>query len=253
MEKHQGIRVLDRAFDILEALAAEAELTLGEISVRTGLALATAYRSVQTMVSRGYIDQDARTGKYRLGMQIVRLSGQAVSRIDVIRVATPHLQDLSKRTGLNVNLSIFDNGKALCLVNIETMQDFMMGIKVGQRLPIHAGALSKVILANLPPEQIPALLGNLEPFTPHTIANKDTLQQELDTIRSRGYAVSNGELAVGVSALAAPLFDHGNRAVAGISLSGPKSDFSEENTGRFIEELLAAASQISRELGYRSL
>jgi IclR family KDG regulon transcriptional repressor len=253
MNNNQRLRVLERAFDILEAVAADAEITLGEISKRTGLALATAYRSVQTMMARGYIDQDIRTGKYRLGMQLVRLSGQAVSRMDVIRVATPYLQDLSKRTGQNVNLSIYDNGKALCLINMETLQDFMMGIKVGQRLPIHAGALSKVILANLPPEQIPTLLAHLEPITSHTISHKETLLQELETIRRRGYAVSMGELAIGVAAVAAPLFDYGNRAVAGISLSGPKSDYSEDKIDLYIQELLAAARQISRELGFMNL
>ncbi|MCK9912790.1 helix-turn-helix domain-containing protein, partial [Microbacteriaceae bacterium K1510] len=79
------IRVLERAFDILDPLSSEAELNLGEIAERTGLPLTTVYRSVQTMVARGYLDHDSKTGKYRLGMQIVRLSGHVVSLIGVIR------------------------------------------------------------------------------------------------------------------------------------------------------------------------
>lgn len=250
MEKGQSIRVLERAFDILEVLTSDTELSLVEIVERTGLPLATVHRSIQTMLSRGYIGQDLKSGKYYLGMQIIRLSGYAINRIDLIRIATPHLQDISRSTGLNANLSIYDQGKALCLINIESAAEFMLGIKVGQRLPIYAGALSKVILAHLSPELSPSLLTNLNSYTPLTIASREALERELDTIRTQGFAVSQGELAIGVGAVAAPIFDYRGRPVAGIALSGPDVVFSPEQKNELIHRLLETSERISREMGY---
>lgn len=253
MDNSQKVRAVERAFDIIESFTfRDSELTLVEISERTGLALATVHRSIQTMIKRGYIEQDPISGKFRLGMQFVRVGGIVIQRIDVVRIATPYLQELSKRTEQNVNMSIYDGGEALCLVNIESFHNFQYGIKVGQRLPIYAGALSKVILAHLSEQEIGRLLSEkLESFTPQTIAEEDTLWEELKSIRRRGYAHSGGELALGAAALAAPVFNYENKLVAGIAISGPEHFYTTEKVGGFITELLSTAAAISRELGYQ--
>jgi IclR family transcriptional regulator, KDG regulon repressor len=247
-----NVRVLERAFDIIECFTEkDFELSLVQISERANLPLATTHRSIHTMMDRGYIDQNPKTGKYRLGMHFVRLSGLVIGRLDIIRIATPYLEDLSQRTGQNVNLSIYDQSKALCLVNIESFHNFLMGIKVGQRLPIYAGALSKVILAHLPDEVISqALSDDLAIFTPHTITHKESLLQELNNIKQKGYATSKSELATGAGAIAAPIFDYSSQSVAGISISGPEHHYTNPHSNEFLTEILLTAQLISKELGY---
>ncbi len=255
MEGSSTVRAVDRAFDVIETFTfKEPELTLQEISQRTGLALATTHRSIQTMIKRGYIEQDPISGKFRLGMQFVKLGGIVIQRIDLTRIATPFLQELSKKTEQNVNMSIYDKGEALCLVNIESFHNFQFGIKVGQRLPIYAGALSKVIMAHLPNQELAILLSNkLESFTPYTISQEMTLRAELEEIRRNGVARSGGELALGAAAIAAPVYNYENKMVAGIAISGPEHYFTGEQTEAFTSELLATAAVISKELGFNQV
>ncbi|WML48456.1 IclR family transcriptional regulator [Neobacillus sp. PS3-34] len=221
-EKSQNIRVLERVFDIIEAFTLDSsELTLTEISEKTSLSLATIHRFIQTMLARGYIEQDPISNKYKLSKQFVRLGGIVVSCIDLVQTAIPYLQELSNKTSQNCNLSVYDQGKVLCLINIESFKSYFMGIKVGQSLPVYGGALSKVILAHLPSDLISNLISDdLPTFTPQTISHRDLLLKELAKIREQGYAESRGELTIGEAAIAAPIYDYSNAVVAGISISG---------------------------------
>lgn len=253
MENKAKTRSIDRALDIIETFTnRDPELTLVEISKRTGLALATAHRAIQTLIARGYIEQDPVNGKYRLGMEFVRVGGIVIQRMDLVKIATPFLRELSHKTEQHANLSIYDRGEALCLINVESFHSFRQGIQVGQRLPIYAGALSKVILAHLPIEKIKSIISdNLVSYTPRTIAQKEALLEELMSIRQKGYAESRGELALGAAALAAPVRNYENKVVAGIAVSGPEHFYSGKNMGFFLGELLYTAADISRELGYK--
>ncbi|MDR6123117.1 IclR family KDG regulon transcriptional repressor [Bacillus sp. SLBN-46] len=250
-EKNQNIRALERAFDIIEAFTLEySELTLTEISSRTSLSLATIHRFIQTMMARGYIEQDPISSRYKLSKQFVRLGGIVVRGLDLVQTAMPYLQELSNNTSQNCNLSVYDQGKVLCLINIESFKSFFMGIKVGQSLPVYGGALSKVILAHLPTDLISSLISHdLPSFTPQTISHRDLLINELEKIRHQGYAESRGELTIGEAAIAAPIYDYSNEVVAGISLSGPEHHYVEEKQIEFKRLLLETASRISEQLG----
>ncbi len=247
----QKVRVLERAFDIIESFTVdESELTLMEISEKTTLSLATIHRSIQTMMARGYIEQDPISGKYRLSMQFLRLGGLVVGSIDLVQTAMPYLQELSKKTSQNCNLSIYDQGKVLCLINIDSFKSYFMGIKVGQRLPIYGGALSKVILAHLPLDTVSNLISDdLPSFTPQTISHKESLLKELEIIREQGFSESRGELTIGEAAIAAPIYDFKNEVVAGISVSGPEHHYIENKQLEFRKELIRTANLISVVLG----
>ena len=250
-EKNHNIRALERAFDIIEAFSLDdSDLTLTEISTKTSLSLATIHRFIQTMLVRGYVEQDPISSKYKLSKQFVRLGGIVVRGLDLVQTAMPYLQELSNKTSQNCNLSVYDQGKVLCLINIESFNSYFMGIKVGQSLPVYGGALSKVILAHLPTELITNLISDdLPSYTPQTISHRDLLLNELEKIRQQGFAESRGELTIGEAAIAAPIYDYSNGVVAGISLSGPEHHYVEEKQIEFRNQLLQTATLISRQLG----
>lgn len=251
--KENKVRAIERAFDIIECFTyKEQELTLVEITKKTNLALATVHRNIQTLLSRGYLEQDKVSGKYRLGIQFVRISGIVIQGFDLIQKATPHLHQLSKETELNINLSIYDAQGALCLVNLESFHNFGFEIKVGQKMPIYAGALSKVLLAYLPDEEIESLTSDLKTYTPLTISQKEELIRDLKEIRKVGISKSEGELALGAIAYAAPVFNFENRMVAGISITGPKQFFTDSKKKKSKNDLLHTAEEISRDLGYEN-
>jgi len=251
--KSSSIRSIDRAFDIIESFTfKEPLLSLVEIADKTGLPLATVHRILNTIMERGYIEKDKKTGRYKLGMEFIRVGGIVVHSIDLVCVATPFLEELAKTTELNVNLSVYDRGKALCLINIESFHKFGYEIKVGQKLPIYAGALSKVIFAHLSDEEIMQIISqDLELFTPETISKKEELLRELTTIKENGYSFSKGELSLGVKAFGHPVFNYENNLIGGIAISGPEFFVKEEKESELIQDLKKAATLISGELGYK--
>ncbi|MFD1019837.1 IclR family transcriptional regulator [Thalassobacillus hwangdonensis] len=251
MSKEVTIRSVDRALTIIESFThKDSELTLKQISIKTGIALTTVHRIMQTLLAKGFIELDQESGKYRLGVKFVRLGGIVIKRTDIVNNSYPWLKKLAQETELNVNLSVYDNQEALCLINIESFHHFGFEIKVGQRMPIYAGALSKAILAYLPEEELNSLSNEFEAVTPLTISQKTQLQEEIQQIRTHGYAQSHGELALGAIAYAAPIFNHEGQIAAGIAISGPINFLPEHKRQQYIDALLRASSQISQEMGY---
>ncbi|WP_226682957.1 IclR family transcriptional regulator [Sutcliffiella horikoshii] len=249
-----GVRAVDRALDIIETFSLrERELTLVDISKKTGLPLTTVHRNVQSLLQRGYLEQDEISGKFRPGMQFVRVAGILIQGLDLVQKASPYLHRLAKKTEMNVNLSIYDDGEALCLVNIESFHNFGFEIKVGQKLPIYAGALSKLILAYLPEREFDRLSDTFKTFTPITISQRQELKNDIESIRQHGYAKSEGELQLGAVAYAAPVFNYEGKLEAGIAITGPEHFFSEEKRQTYLKTLLLAAEEISRDLGYKKV
>lgn len=252
VKSKEGVRAVERAFEIIETFTMrEPEQTLVGISKKTGLPLTTVHRNVQTLLQKGYLEQDEATGKLRLGMQFVRIGGMIIQGFDLVQKATPHLQRLSKATEMNVNLSVYGDEQALCLVNIESFHHFGHEIKVGQKLPIYAGALSKVILAYLPEREFNHLSDTFQTFTPITISQREELKQDLESIREHGYAKSEGELQLGAVAYAAPIFNYEGKLEAGIAITGPEHFFQEKKRPLYVKQLLQTAEDISKDMGFK--
>lgn len=252
-ESRKGIRSVERALEIIETFSMrEREQTLVEISKKTGLPLTTVHRNVQTLMKKGYLEQDEISGKFRPGMQFLRIGGIIIQGFDLVQKATPHLQRLAKATELNVNLSVYEGGEGLCLVNIESFHNFGYEIKVGQKIPIYAGALSKLILAYLPEKEFESLSDTFQTFTPITISQREELKKSLEAIRVQGYAKSEGELQIGAVAYAAPIFNYDGKLEAGIAITGPEHFFTTEEKRSFYKKaILQTAEEISNDMGYR--
>jgi len=124
---------------------------------------------------------------------------------------------------------------------------------VGGRNPLHSTAIGKALLA-LGPEQLvePYLQGSLEVKTPNTIADPQRLLVEFENIRQRGYSVDDVENEDGVRCVAAPGRDHTGLTVAAISVSAPAYRFELEDLPRLAPQVIAAAQELSRRIGFRS-
>src|ERR687894_393195 len=107
--RRESVQSLDRAFDLLEALAAGGELGVTELAHRTALVPSTVHRLLATLAKRGYVAQSADSGRYRLGYKVAEIAGgleQGLARLRA--VARPHLERISARTGESVNLGFLD-------------------------------------------------------------------------------------------------------------------------------------------------
>jgi DNA-binding IclR family transcriptional regulator len=122
----------------------------------------------------------------------------------------------------------------------------------GSRLPINATAVGKAILSGQPDNEMLAIIGavNFVRFTANTLCNKEKLLEYINKVRESGYAEDFEELEIGLTCVAAPIFNHTGKALAAISVSGPTTRMNEETRRTVGGELVVITQQISRKLGY---
>jgi DNA-binding IclR family transcriptional regulator len=119
-------------------------------------------------------------------------------------------------------------------------------------MPYYASASGKVMLAFMPLQQQKAIVKStaMERLTPNTTTDPKVLFQELEVIKKRGYAVSEGERVEGVSCVAAPIFEPAGKVIGGITISGPMMRFSEQKIKEYAKLLMRVTGQLSASMGY---
>jgi DNA-binding IclR family transcriptional regulator len=247
------IQAVDRALRILDLFDEHrTELKITEISRRTGLHKSTVHSLLKTLQAHGYIDQNADSGKYRLGLKLVERGNLVLHSLDVRTVARGHLLDLSRKTGLTVHLVILDGKEGVYIDKVEGTSGIVMYSRIGRRVPIHSSAVGKVLVAFQSEEGIRNILDGYEfvPHTPNTITDERTYRVELEKVRSLGYAIDNQENEPGVQCVAVPVRDHLGQVAAAISMSSPIAGIQEERLESMILLLKQTAEKISRKLGY---
>jgi IclR family acetate operon transcriptional repressor len=228
------------------------EMGVTEISQLTDLDKSTVYRLLSALQQGGLIEQHPETAKYHLGFGLVRLAGLALQNIDLPRMARPHLEELAHLSQETVNLSVMtDNDN---LINIDGIASPLMVRNVGwvgREMPLHAVSGGKVIMAYLPEDRLNTILERgLSRFTEHTVTEPARLRSELADIRKRGYGAASEELEIGLSAVAAPIWNHERNVVAALSLSGPSFRLPNDRLDQLGKVTKDTADRLSRQMGY---
>ena len=252
--KRDSVQSLERAFDLLEALAAGGELGVTELAHRTGLVPSTAHRLLHTLTKRGYVTQSPETGRYLLGYKVVEVASGLERRLERLRVAArPHLEVIQRATGETVNLVVLDADRVVYVDQVEGSRNVRMFTTVGSSVPAHTTGSGKAIMANGPPEAVEALYGGREPLqrlTEHTLTSLAALEEDFGQIRRRGFALDNEEHEEGVGCVAVAVFDHTGRPCAAMSVSGPSARILGANTSELGSLLIEHAGKVSDALGY---
>lgn len=234
-----SVQSLQRAFFLLEILSrTPSGLTLGELSLRTGLHKSTVHRLLGTLIALGYV---RKRGVYMLTSRLFELGARVVECADVTETVKPLLRGLSVRIGETVNLVIRDGTESLCVYTSESpLNELRMVCRVGKRRPLYSTAAGKAILAPLPDEEIQELWESSEivGYTPRTITRLEDFLKDLARTRARGYAVDDEENEAGVRCVAAGLTDRCGVTGASYSVSGPVSRMTPERIRFLGQELL---------------
>lgn len=237
--------VLARGLRLLEAYGpSDGELSLTELSNRTGLSKPTAYRLLGELVKWGALERTE--SGYRLGLRLFVI-GHRVPRPRGLReAALPYLEDLYEATHENIHLAVLDGVHTLFLEKVSGHRSMPIVSRVGGRLPVHSTATGKLFLAHNSAERLQRVLAaGLTRYTPRTIVLPGLLRAELDRTLERGYGINREETEIGVSAVAAPVHDHHGRTIAAISITGHAHRLELE---RLAPAVLTAARALSREL-----
>ncbi len=248
------VQTVDRALDILESFNyQQEELGVTELARKLGLHKNKVFRLLASLECRGYIEQDQKSGNYRLGLKTFEVASVFLNHLGLRRQARPLLEELVAKCNETAYLAVIDGSDVIYVLMHETTHTVRVIPRLGQRLPAHCTASGKVQLAFESEDRLQQLFGGrtLEKLTPTTITDFAALREHLAQVTRQGFAVDNEELEEGVCCVAAPVRDYSHKVVAGVGLSGPVSRFGADRIREEMAPLVKeTGAKISQRLGY---
>lgn len=250
-ESEKQIESVDKALSILECFSDRiTELSLKELSEKTGLYKSRILRLCGTLMAHGFLVRLNASG-YRLGPKLLMLGKAYEQANTLISISRPILRELTILTGESAKLFVIEGTRRLCLAREEGPYPLRYAVREGETFELQTGASGKVLLAfsseafrdeilNMPPEK----------RTSTTIVDREQLVKELETIHTRGYGSSIGELFPEVAGIAAPVFDYNHTILAALTVAGPIQRFAGERFQNMCEHVVASARKLSQLLGY---
>ncbi len=243
-----NIRAVERAVDVLDALAAErGALSVTDLERMLGLSRPTLYRLLRTLESKGLVRSFGTPLRYALGPRVVALGGAWLAGDDLVSAAQSHIARLWRETDETVALFVRASPvEKLCVQELTSRQALVFTRGAGFSEPMTAGASGKVMLAHMPTDDIEPVLAAVADD-----GERAALMTELGGIRRRGHCVSIGSIIAGAISIAAPVFDAGGRVTASICLFGPEVRLDEETRERIARRVMETAATVSAALGHR--
>ncbi|MBK8051606.1 MAG: IclR family transcriptional regulator [Anaerolineales bacterium] len=250
-EAYPGTQAVARAIALLKAFSdAQPEWGLRELAQATALNKTTAFRLLSALEAEGLVMRNPLSGGYRLGVEMVAMGGTAMRSNPLRAVSRPNLETLAQTVDEASTLEVLVGSQVLIVDEVSSRHPMGMSQDVGSRLPAHATATGKVLLAYAGEGGSAPLPSSLVRMTEKTIVDPVILALEFEQIRQRGYAVAVDELELGFVAIAAPVFDRERVAVAAISIGGPGLRLTADRLPEVTGLVQMTARQISRQLGY---
>ncbi|HEY5474383.1 MAG TPA: IclR family transcriptional regulator [Candidatus Limnocylindrales bacterium] len=244
-----AVRSVDRAAALLISLGEwDGEVGVTELARSLGLHKSTASRLLATLHKRGLVAQDRDSGKYRLGLAVVRLGSQAEKALDLRALALPSLQTLSRHVKETATLGTLDGDRVITIAWADGSG--MSRDRTGRDLPLHATAPGKVLLSSRPEREVIRLSEiGLTPYTPYTIVRVDLLLEELARVRKRGFATAFGENEPTVNAVAVPVYDHRSTVVAALEVRASGNRIQPSRLPELLANIRDAAVVITESIG----
>jgi DNA-binding IclR family transcriptional regulator len=242
------IKSLEKGIDLLFLFdASRRVIDIKDLAAALGLPLRTTYRFVNTFRKRHVLLLEEGTGRCRLSPRLRRLLAAIEESGDITRVAGPLLTDLAAKSRETVQLFVLSGDDGILVHVVESPQTLRVGPRTGQRVPLHCGAGTKVLLAYRTPEEWAAYIqrNGLKPYAPHTVTDPETLQRELRRIRRTGFAVTHQEFTLGARALGVPILEPGGTVTASLSVAGPDTRLTGQRARQLVPLAVETARQIS--------
>jgi DNA-binding IclR family transcriptional regulator len=234
--------VLGKARLILEAFRLDdIDLSLSELSRRTGISKASVHRLAQELLAWGMLERSGTD--YRLGMRAFEL-GSRVPRFRVLRdTLRPYMERLHFATQEIVHLAVLDGLEVLYLEKITGDVRVARPSRIAGRMPLHCTATGKVLLAYATASLLEEVLARpLERRTPSTIVAPEVLREQMSRARNAGHATENEETAIGYCSVAVPLFGSSGLVLGAMSITAPTY---RAQVNRYLAALNAVSTKVA--------
>lgn len=247
-------RSLERALRILNAFGAQRPaLSLAQLSEALNLPRATVLRLCSTLMKFGFLRQDPLSKQYSLGIRVLELASGVSNSLSLKRIASSYLGMMQARLGKTTFLGVLDNDEVLYIDKRDDPRNpISFTSNIGTRRPPYWGMMGSILMAYLPESEIKRILQKnpLTSVTKKSITRKDEFMKWLTKIRLQGFVVDIEMALDGITGVAAPIFDHQGRVVAGIGVGFISSSVNAKELKRITKEVTKTAKAISKELDY---
>lgn len=244
------VQSLDRGLAVIRALNVPGRgQTLSDVARDTGLPRAAVRRFLLTLEALGYVRCSDR--RFALTPRVLELGYAYLSSLSLPEIAQPHLRDLVGRVNESCSMSVLDGSDVVYVAREPTRRIMTVAISIGTRFPAHVTSMGRVLLAELPGDELPARLDavSLSPLTSRTVTDRRVLERELARVRRQGWALVDQELEDGLRSIAAPVRDVAGRTLAAVNVSTHASRTTlEALRGQLLPHLLTAVGAIERDL-----
>ncbi|MAO54325.1 MAG: hypothetical protein CMM61_01320 [Rhodospirillaceae bacterium] len=239
---------LGKALAVLEVLLEEPlPLSLGDIAARTDLPRQTVHRMVKQLEENALLRRDPGGDSYSVGPRMIDLGMQAISASTRVAPVRRVLHNLVARMGETCNLGVLARDEVIYVERVECDWPLRIQYGVGSRVPLHATGIGKLLLAHLPARERRRLLRvlPLTQLTERTITDPARLEEELTTIRRRGYAANDRENTPGLIGLAVPIRNPKGKVIAGLAVHAPEARLSLSRALENLPLLNEAAGELA--------
>jgi len=193
--------------------------SLSDIAKRTGMTRATARRLIHTLADLGYARADGR--RFYLTARILELGYSYLSSANLWTMVQPDMETVVAQTGASCSISVLDNDDIIYVARVSPQQLMQRVINIGSRVPAHAVAMGRILLAQLGDDELWTRIQkmNLHPFTSRTITDREKLFEAIKADRERGWSLIDREFDDGISGIGMVIRDGNGKALAAANLS----------------------------------
>lgn len=256
MDKNYSMKTIHRTIKIIKSFTLTTpSLTMTELNEITGISIPSLQRILSTLVYEGFLQRNEKTKKYQLGMELYFLGNLVQKNSNILNAAMAVMERIREETTESVSLNtLFQNKSQKCIAFLKSYHELVTDVHIGIVSPLHAGASAKAILAHLSDDEISKYLESyqLVKFSESTITDRDRLVNELQEIRSNGYAISYGERVKGTFSVSVPIFSSVNHVEDSMSITMPIARLEEYDLDNLISILKAGSNEVSQKLLQRS-
>lgn len=245
----RGIQSIEVGGELLRALVHSGRpMPLKDLARDAGMTAAKAHPYMVSFGRLGLIEQDEATGHYALGPLALQLGLIGLQQANPVQIATPLIDALAQRLGFTVALAVWGDRGATIVRIAESAAPVRVSLRHGTVFSLGGTASGRLFGAWLPPAEVRRLL-DAERRLDRTAPTWKDFEATLATVRAHGVSRSEGEIVPGVSAMAAPVFDHTGRIVLAITAIGPAGIFDTDRDGPLAAALRACGDAVSQRLG----
>jgi len=248
------VQSLTRGLKLLEWIAeSNSSVALTELAQQAGLPNSTTHRLLTTMQQLGFVRQVGDLGHWSIGAHAFIVGSSFLQSRNLLAIVHPMLRKLMEASGETVNLAVLDQSdhQAIIIDQVQCTQLMRMSAPIGGKLPMHASGAGKAFLAQLPEEDVTALLHRkgLHAYTHATLVSPAHLKEDLAQTRKRGYSFDDEEHALGLRCVASCIYDEHHQPFAAISISGPISRITDDRVTELGAMAIKAAKEVTLAYG----